>query len=402
MKTQALLQLHLLALLFIVCSSLSYSPSIINSQHQQHQQQQQQHQQHQQYQQVDITSSSLDIGDCEIGVDNTLDYVIGIDIGSSYSSVSVYRNGYYETVHNESDKNNYVTPSYVAFSNGEILVGEAAKDQAISNPQNTISMNDIRSLIGRRYSDQHVQDRVKTLTFRVVDIYDKPYIVAKLNGEDKSYSPEDIFGIFLNRMREKVEGYFFGVPIKHAVITCPVSFNGVQRQSIRDAGALAGLNVIQVIDEPIAACLSYDLNRGVGDRNILVFDFGADKVEVTILNVDNRGVFKVLSNTDVQSGADIIEGEDPLETVKQVLEISGLNKVDISNIVMVCQYGHLHNVNQLLTDFFDGKQTLRDIDPHYVLSVGAAISGARLIKELPDNTNAQQPLVIQSGTHDEL
>ncbi|GAM26713.1 hypothetical protein SAMD00019534_098880, partial [Acytostelium subglobosum LB1] len=225
-------------------------------------------------------------------------FVIGIDLGSAYSTMQVYT----------SQSNLYylgeplTIPSYVAFKDNRIIVGnEEAMNQAILDPENTITIEQIRQLIGRRFSDQHVQDSLKSLPFRVVDKDDKPYIVVKFNGEDNAYSPLEIAAMIIILMRKSAES-IFGFQVTHAIITCPLNFNDQQREAIKDIGALAGLKVVRVLDEPVSAYLGMDIEKSDGDKNILVFDFGIDMLEVTILNANYNGDIKVLANTNGDTG----------------------------------------------------------------------------------------------------
>lgn len=159
-------------------------------------------------------------------------------------------------------------PSYVAFTDTERLVGEAAKNQAALNPENTVF--DVKRLIGRRFSDSSVQRDRKLLPYKIIDKDGAPYIQVKIKGEDKVYSPEQISAMILERMKEVAEAYL-GRPVKHAVITVPAYFNDAQRKATKDAGTISGLSVERVINEPTAAALAYGLNEK-GEQNILVYD----------------------------------------------------------------------------------------------------------------------------------
>jgi len=182
--------------------------------------------------------------------------VIGIDLGTTYSCVGIYKNGRVEIVPN--DQGNRITPSYVAFADDERLIGEAAKNQATINPSQTLF--DIKRLIGRRYKDSTVQKDMKLLPFKIVDKGSKPMIVVKVKGEDKAMAPEEVSSMVLTKMKETAENYL-GKEINHAVVTVPAYFNDAQRQATKDAGTIAGMNVLRIINEPTAAAIAYGLDK---------------------------------------------------------------------------------------------------------------------------------------------
>merc|ERR1711904_6175 len=171
--------------------------------------------------------------------------VIGIDLGTTYSCVGIYKNGRVEIIPN--DQGNRITPSYVAFTEEERLIGEAAKNQATVNPAQTLF--DVKRLIGRRFKDSTVQKDIKLLPFKIVDQGGKPQIGVKVNGQDKVMPPEEISSMVLVKMKETAENYL-GKEVKHAVITVPAYFNDAQRQSTKDAGSISGMNVLRIINEP--------------------------------------------------------------------------------------------------------------------------------------------------------
>lgn len=227
--------------------------------------------------------------------------VIGIDLGTTYSCVGVYKNGHVEIIAN--DQGNRITPSWVAFTDTERLIGEAAKNQAAMNPERTIF--DVKRLIGRKYEDKEVQRDIKLLPYKIVNKDGKPYIQVKIrDGEIKVFSPEEISAMILLKMKETAEAYL-GKKIKDAVVTVPAYFNDAQRQATKDAGVIAGLNVARIINEPTAAAIAYGLDKKGGEKNILVYDLGGGTFDVSILTIDN-GVFEVLST----SGDTHLGGED--------------------------------------------------------------------------------------------
>merc|ERR1719183_890842 len=199
--------------------------------------------------------------------DNKIDGpIVGIDLGTTYSCVGIYKNGRVEIIPN--DQGNRITPSYVAFTDDERLVGEAAKNQATINPSQTLF--DVKRLIGRRFKDSTVQKDMKLLPFAIVDKGGKPMISAKVKGEDKVMSPEEVSSMILVKMKEVAENYL-GKEVKHAVITVPAYFNDAQRQSTKDAGSISGMNVLRIINEPTAAAIAYGLDKKT-EKNILVYD----------------------------------------------------------------------------------------------------------------------------------
>ncbi|KAK3337182.1 hsp70-like protein [Cercophora scortea] len=236
--------------------------------------------------------------------------VIGVDLGTTYSCVAVMKNGKVEILAN--DQGNRITPSYVAFADGERLVGDAAKNQFASNPTNTIF--DIKRLIGRSFSDKAVQADIKHLPFTVkAGPQDKPVVEIDIGGGGaggdeniKRFTPEEVSAMILGKMKDVAEGYL-GQKVKHAVVTVPAYFNDKQRQATKDAGTIAGLNVIRVVNEPTAAALAYGLDKTStpGEHQVLVYDLGGGTLDVSLLSVDN-GIFQVLAT----AGNTRLGGED--------------------------------------------------------------------------------------------
>ncbi|WKY16167.1 hypothetical protein Q1695_001112 [Nippostrongylus brasiliensis] len=371
--------------------------------------------------------------------------IIGIDLGTTYSCVGVYKNGRVEIIAN--DQGNRITPSYVAFSgdSGERLIGDAAKNQLTINPENTVF--DAKRLIGRDYNDKTVQDDIKLWPFKIQNKNNKPMVSLKVGKDTKEFAPEEISAMVLTKMKEIAESYL-GKEVKHAVVTVPAYFNDAQRQATKDAGTIAGLNVVRIINEPTAAAIAYGLDKKEGERNILVFDLGGGTFDVSMLTIDN-GVFEVLAtNGDTHLGGEdfdqrvmeyfiklykkktgkdlrkdnravqklrrevekakralstqhqtkveveaIYDGEDFSETltrakfeelnmdlfratlkpVQKVLEDSDLKKEDVHEIVLVGGSTRIPKVQQLIKDFFNGKEPSRGINPDEAVAYGAAV-----------------------------
>ncbi|XP_027107733.2 luminal-binding protein 5 [Coffea arabica] len=375
--------------------------------------------------------------------------VIGIDLGTTYSCVGVYKNGNVEIIAN--DQGNRITPSWVAFTDTERLIGEAAKNQAAINAERTIF--DVKRLIGRKFDDPEVQRDMKMLPYKIVNKDGKPYIQVKIkDGEVKVFSPEEISAMILQKMKQTAESYL-GKEIRSAVITVPAYFNDAQRQATKDAGTIAGLNVARIINEPTAAAIAYGLDKKSKEMNILVFYLGGGTFDVSILSLDN-GVFEVLATSgdthlggedfdyrimdyfvklikkkynkdisndkkalgklrkecerakralssqhqvrvEIESLFGGIDFSEPLTRarfeelnmdlfkktmgpVKQALKDAGLEKTDIHEIVLVGGSTRIPKVQQLLKDFFDGKEPSKGINPDEAVAYGAAVQGGIL------------------------
>ena len=200
---------------------------------------------------------------------------IGIDLGTTYSCVGVWQNDRIEIIAN--DQGNRTTPSYVGFSDTERMIGDAAKNQAAANPKNTVF--DAKRLIGRRFSEPSTQSDLKHFPFKVVpDEGDKPVIEVEYKGEQKRFLPEEISSMVLVKMKEVAEAYL-GETVTDAVITVPAYFNDAQRTATKDAGSIAGLNVLRIINEPTAAAIAYGLDKmSEKEKNILIFDLGGKQI----------------------------------------------------------------------------------------------------------------------------
>ena len=251
---------------------------------------------------------------------------VGIDLGTTYSCVGVFRHGQVEIIAN--DQGQRTTPSYVAFTDTERLVGDAAKNQAAMNPQNTIF--DAKRLIGRRFTDSTVQSDVKHWPFTVVSDGRQSKLQVEYKGESKTLAPEEVSSMVLSKMKETAEAYL-GQQVTDAVITVPAYFNDGQRQATKDAGVIAGLNVLRIINEPTAAALAYGLDKKVkndSDQNVLIFDLGGGTFDVSILAISEGSIFEVMAT----AGDTHLGGEDFDSRLVQhfVHEFQRKHKKDIS------------------------------------------------------------------------
>jgi len=227
---------------------------------------------------------------------------VGIDLGTTYSCVGVWKNDGVEIIAN--DQGNRTTPSYVGFTDTERLIGDAAKNQVARNPENTVF--DAKRLIGRKFQDPLVQADMKLWPFKVIaGPSDKPMIEVHFNGEDKKFHPEEISSMILVKMKETAEAYL-GVKVNDAVVTVPAYFNDSQRQATKDAGQICGLNILRIINEPTAAAIAYGLDKkGSGERNILIYDMGGGTFDVSLLTIED-GIFEVKAT----AGDTHLGGED--------------------------------------------------------------------------------------------
>jgi len=375
--------------------------------------------------------------------------VIGIDLGTTYSCVGVFKNGRVEIIAN--DQGNRITPSYVAFTaEGERLIGDAAKNQLTTNPENTVF--DIKRLVGREFKDTSVQHDLKYFPFKVIDKSKKPYVQVETGSGLKDFSAEEISAMILTKMKETAEAYL-GKKVTHAVVTVPAYFNDAQRQATKDAGVIAGMNVMRIINEPTAAAIAYGMDKKEGEKNVLVFDLGGGTFDVSLLTIDN-GVFEVVAtNGDTHLGGEdfdqrvmehfiklykkkkgkdlrkdnravqklrrevekakralssahqvrvevesLFEGEDfsesltrakfeelnmdlfrgTLKPVQKVLDDADMQKKDVDEIVLVGGSTRIPKVQQLVKEFFNGKEPSRGINPDEAVAYGASVQAGVL------------------------
>jgi len=380
--------------------------------------------------------------------------VIGIDLGTTYSCVGVQRKGTVEILTN--DQGNRITPSYVGFTKDERLVGDAAKNQAAQNPENTVF--DAKRLLGRNFNDADVQRDIKHYPFKVKNKNNKPVIEVDVGGVAKEMTAEEISAMVLSKMKETAEAYL-NTKVTHAVVTVPAYFNDAQRQATKDAGIIAGLNVLRIVNEPTAAAIAYGLDKKTkeGERQIIVYDLGGGTFDVSLLSIED-GVFEVLATAGdthlggedfdnrvidhfvklwkrKNNGEDItvnlrtmgklkreverakrtlssqmsvrldiesfFEGKDLSETltrakfeelnidlfrktmrpVEQVLKDAGVKKDAVDDIVLVGGSTRIPKVQELLKEYFGGKELAKGINPDEAVAYGAAVQAGILSGE---------------------
>jgi len=382
---------------------------------------------------------------------------VGIDLGTTYSAVGVMRGDKVEIIAN--DQGNRTTPSYVAFNETERLIGDSAKNQAAVNSENTIF--DAKRLIGNKFSDPNIQNDMKLWPFKVEkSSTDNCLINIEYKGERKSFQPEEISSMILIKMKETASEYL-GEEVTDAVITVPAYFNDSQRQATKDAGAIAGLNVLRIINEPTAAAIAYGLNNKTAtEQNVLIFDLGGGTFDVSLLTIDD-GIFEVKATAgDTHLGGEdfdsrmvnhfiqefkrktkcdisknnralrrlrtacerakrtlsssstaaieidsLFEGKDfytnltrakfeslcddlfksCLKPVEKVILDSKIDKSNIHEIVMVGGSTRIPKIQNLISDYFNGKDVCKSINPDEAVAYGAAVQAAIL----SGNTNEQ-------------
>ncbi|XBI95648.1 hypothetical protein VPH35_032062 [Triticum aestivum] len=316
---------------------------------------------------------------------------IGVDLGTTYSCVAVWRPSHNRVEVVPNDQGNLTTPSCVAFTDAWRLVGDAALNQAARNPVNTVF--DAKRLIGRRFNDPSVQGDIKLWPFKVIPgPADRPMMVVQYGGEERHFTAEEISSMILVKMKETAEAYL-GTSVKNVVITVPVYFNDSQRQATIDAGAIAGLNVMRIINEPSAAAIAYGLDKmsGSGEaKTVLIFDLGGGTMDVSIVSVQND-VFTVKATSgDTHLGGQDLNNRMELnmdlfhkciEHVEKCLGDAKMDKSGIHDVVLVGGSTRIPKVQQLLQDFFDGKTLCKSINPDEAVAYGAAVQAAVLSGE---------------------
>lgn len=372
---------------------------------------------------------------------------IGIDLGTGYSCVGIYKNDRVEIIAN--DQGDRTTPSYVAFTDSERLIGTSAKNQAGMNPKNTVF--GVKRMIGRHYNEV-LQDDLKNFTYDVVNENNKPMIKVNYLNEIKKFYPEQISAMVLEKMKKTAEEYL-GCEVKDAVITCPAYFNDAQRQATKDAGAIAGLNVLRIINEPTAAAIAYGIDSSTSEENIVIFDCGSGTHDISVLNISD-GVFEVkATNGDTHLGGEdfdnrlvehfaaefkrkykkdlytspkairrlrsacerakrtlsasssanieidnLFEGIDfyssitrakfemicddlfkrTIAPLDKALADAKLSKADINQVVMVGGSTRIPKICQLVSEYFNGKDLNKSINPDECVAYGASIQAAIL------------------------
>ncbi|PRQ18036.1 putative Heat shock protein 70 family [Rosa chinensis] len=376
---------------------------------------------------------------------------IGIDLGTTYSCVGVWQHGHVEIIAN--DQGNRTTPSYVAFTDTGRLIGDAAKNQASMNPINTVF--DAKRLIGRRFNDASVKSDMEFWPFKVRGVDNKPMIVVNYNNQEKRFAAEEISSMILVKMREIAEAYL-GSTVKNAVVTVPAYFNDFQRQATKDAGIIAGMNVLRIINEPTAAAIAYGLDRKyttVGGKNVLIFDLGGGTFDVSLLKIE-EGIFEVKATTgdthlggedfdntmvnyfvqefkrkhekdisknpkalrrlrtscerakrilssstqtiiEIDSLYDGIDFSSTItrarfeelnmdlfknctEPVDKCLKDAKMDKSSVHDVVLIGGSTRIPKVQQLLQEFFNGKELCKSINPDEAVAYGAAVQAAIL------------------------
>lgn len=375
---------------------------------------------------------------------------IGIDLGTTYSCVGVFQNGRAEIIAN--DQGNRTTPSYVAFTDEERLIGDGAKNQASMNPKNTV--HDAKRLLGRTYDDDKVQDDKKLWTFDVVnDGNNKPKVKVEYKGETTEFYAEEISAMVLTKMKEIAEAYL-GQEIKDAVVTVPAYFGDAQRQATKDAGMIAGLNVLRIINEPTAAAIAYGMdNKSSKEKHVLIFDCGGGTHDVTLLSIE-EGIFEVkatagdshlggedfdnylvkhftqefkrkhkkditdnpravrrlrtscervkrnlssstqttLEIDSLYDGIDFMSSitrarfeelcsevfKSTMDPVEKVLLDAKISKGEVDEIILVGGSTRIPKIQKMLSDFFNGKELCKSLNPDEAVAIGATVQAAIL------------------------
>ena len=375
---------------------------------------------------------------------------IGIDLGTTYSCVGVWQHSRVEIISN--DQGNRTTPSYVAFTDEERLIGDGAKNQASMNPKNTV--HDAKRMIGSLFSDSHVQKDMKMWTFDVVDDgKNKPKVKVDVKGDVTTFYPEEISAMVLTKMKDVAET-FLGTEVKKCVVTVPARFNDSQRQATKDACVIAGMECMRIINEPTAAAIAYGMdNKSSKEKNVLIFDCGGGTFDVTLLSIED-GIFEVKStggdshlggedlddtlvkhfiqefkrknkkdlsdnpralrrlrtsceklkrtlSASTQASLEIdslYDGIDftsnltrarfeeinmdifrrTISTVESVMKDAKVSKNDVDDIILVGGTTRIPKIQSLLSDFFNGKELCKSVNPDEAVAYGAAVQAAIL------------------------
>ena len=383
---------------------------------------------------------------------------IGIDLGTTYSCVGVYQNGSVEIIAN--DQGNRTTPSYVSFTEEERLIGDAAKSISSQNPKNTIF--EAKRLIGLDYDNSNLQSDMKNLPYQIINDNGKPKINVTVKNEDKKFTPEEISAMVLTKMKTIAEAYL-GSDVRDAVVTVPAYFNDAQRQATKDAGVIAGLNVLRIINEPTAAAIAYGLDKKGSEQNILIFDLGGGTFDVSLLTIE-EGIFEVKATagdthlggsdfdnlitqhfvSEIKKKHKVDVSENPkalrklrtaaerakrslsssttanieidsissdidfnivltrakfedmcgplirkcMEPVNKVLQDAKMSKSQVNEIVLVGGSTRIPKVQELLSEFFNGKKLCQNINPDEAVAYGAAVQASILSGDVDEKTSS--------------
>ncbi|KAI8889387.1 hsp71-like protein [Backusella circina FSU 941] len=384
---------------------------------------------------------------------------IGIDLGTTYSCIGIWQDDHVEIIAN--DQGNRTTPSFVAFTDTERLIGEAALNQAPMNPNDTIF--DVKRMIGRRFNDPELLSDTRFWPFQVINKNGKPVVKVTFKGQVKLFSPEELSSMILSKMKSTATSYL-GYPVNDAVITVPAHFNDAQRQATKDAGLIAGINVLRIINEPTAAAIAYGLDKQTrGDINVLIFDLGGGTFDVSLLNIED-GIFEVkatvgdahlggqdfdnrlvdyfvtefkrkynknigknsrairrlktacerakrilssVSQTTIEVDS-LYEGIDfytpltrarfeelcqdlfkkTMESVDTVLRDTGLNKRLVHDIVLVGGSTRIPKIQKMVSEYFNGKEPSKAINPEEAVAYGAAVQASILSGDTNEKTDS--------------
>ncbi|CAG2254420.1 HSPA1s [Mytilus edulis] len=301
---------------------------------------------------------------------------IGIDLGTTYSCVGVFQHGKVDIIAN--DQGNRTTPSYVAFTDTERLVGDAAKNKIAVNASNTIF--DVKRLIGRKFSNFEVQSNMKFWPFKVIACEGKPKLQAEHIGKTKTFTSEEISSMVLVKMKETAEDYL-GMKVTNAVIAVPAYFSFSQRLATKDAAFIAGLNVLRITNEPIAAALGYGVDKTLsGEKLVLIFDLGGGGFDVSIITIHESSLFE--STQFEELCADLFRGT--LIPVEKALRDAKLDKSSIDEIVLVGGSTRIPKIQNLLSEFMNGKELNKSVNPDEAVAYGAAVQAAILSGDRSD------------------